>query len=325
MLFLVLIAGNSCRRQILEDPYLFFARIPISIDWSESLINEDNIHNVSIYVYPQNGGEPLKFISDNINFNVLELPVGTYSIIVFNEMIGNMNGITFDKINLYSEFYAHTIFEDKKLLFELESNDKIVKNHEQIALWKLDHFEITQEMLEHTRTFEFEQNIASVKSIAEPIKPTPITYINDIYIEVENINNAQLFECVFYPAATKAVMSSKIRSNPLGHRNIYKFNMIDVKFLDASKTKAELHYKLYTLLPADEDLDDCELAISALLYDGTILSKVYNVSDKINSYLDDNRHKIHLHLKDESKVVLPPNASSEFKVNTWDDVIEVKL
>lgn len=167
-LFFVTLLVVSCHRKDLEDPYLYNAYIPIVIDWSESLVVEEEIANVSIYFYPSDGGDPIVKISDDIYFNVVQVPAGSYSVLIINEMVGDIEGISYENYYDYSEFKAMSN-EDlaaSPSYYTSSSSERFVLEHERVGTWTLDNFVVDNAMIEYTRSSGFGDYLTMAEGVA---------------------------------------------------------------------------------------------------------------------------------------------------------------
>ncbi len=160
----------SCNRQELVDPYKYLAYIPVSTDWSDSQLDMSEVGNVSIYFYPTGGGEPVIKISNNLNFNLVELPVGEYSVLIFNDMVDNIKGVNFSNESSYDNFSVGTIEEGVTLptFYAIDSSvERLATQHSRVASWSMDEFTVDETMIEYTRSTEFDSYIAEVRSRSE--------------------------------------------------------------------------------------------------------------------------------------------------------------
>jgi len=117
----------SCVRRPLEDePIPQTARIPVHIDWSRSGLNPTNltntaslpeveqVHRVTLRFYPTDGSPCFdRFMEANVIADTIELPVGDYNVIVFNESVDDTpwwaGAITFTDDGNYNNFAAHAV------------------------------------------------------------------------------------------------------------------------------------------------------------------------------------------------------------------------
>lgn len=359
---LSLMASVGCERQVLEDSSLIYARIPITIDWSESLIAEKDIDRISIYFYPKEGGEPTKVGSDDKNFKLVSLREGTYSVFVFNELYTDMRDVfDYQQISDYTDFnilsYNDPSFDPKNSFFEPAPNHVIRKKHQQFAVWSLDEFEVTQQMVDYTRTLAFENIIEEIRSksrnmlgvvtksdvvndpstkeitdalsVFNPVKPQPLTTINNIKVEIDNINNAQLIELVLLGSSDGGVLSTRDRINLSGKDNVYidmRRTPYDSNFItmdEGSEVNGLVHHRMITfgVDPHAPEGTKYELQMNIILNSGKLEQFVWDVT----SLLTQDRYSIDLDFTDSNKITLPESKGEGFHVDSWGDDHTVDL
>lgn len=159
----------SCHRQKLEEPYMYLSHIPVSIDWDESLLDMKQVGNVSLYFYPKNGGEPIVKVSDDLYYNLIELPIGEYSVLIFNDMINNVVGVSYLDEKVYDNFSVNMREKVNHVpgFYEPASEEVFVTPHSRMAGWSLGELVVDESLVEYTRSEEFKDYIAAVKSRAE--------------------------------------------------------------------------------------------------------------------------------------------------------------
>ncbi|MFR9511925.1 MAG: DUF5119 domain-containing protein [Rikenellaceae bacterium] len=165
-LTMLLILSIGCQRKELEDPYQFLAHIPISIDWSESLVDVDDVAHVSIYLYPSDGGEPLTYLSADIYFNLIQVPIGEYSVLIFNDLVDNVKGVGFDGVSSYTNHSVNAVedLSSTTSYYNRADNERLLTEHSRMASWYLDELIVDESMVEYTRSDAFEVYIEDVRS-----------------------------------------------------------------------------------------------------------------------------------------------------------------
>ncbi len=165
---IAILSVSSCHRQELEDPNLFLAHIPVSIDWTESLLSMKQVGNVSLYFYPKGGGEPIVKVSDNLYYNLIELPIGEYSVLVFNDMVNNVVGVSYQDDAAFDRFSVNMIQTKNYVpgFYEIGANEVIVTPHSRMGGWCLDKLIVDESVVRYTRSEAFKGYIMKLKSRA---------------------------------------------------------------------------------------------------------------------------------------------------------------
>lgn len=197
VLLFALLYYSSCERRPLEEDIYETALIPISIDWSKSGIpqGEDGryeIHRASILFYPKDGGEMLEYLLEaDINYREIEVPVGSYSVMIFNETRtpGDWANIYFTGIDRYHTFAAYTRPEEQVGFYLRATEPTLCKQPEPLAVWSLDHFEVTADMVGTTEAGGKTRNKLGSSEVKNPfIDVTPLPRSKRVLVRVRVLN-----------------------------------------------------------------------------------------------------------------------------------------
>lgn len=221
---ILLIANISCRRQTLEEPSQITALIPISFDWSESNVPVLETRAVSVFFYPESGGEPVVHVSNDIHNTKVELLAGKYSVLIFNETIyeSSWTGVSFEGTDRYETFEAVARNNDdargNELYQKKQANEKVILNPEPLAAWSLDNFEVTQDMISRTRsksksesrsmTHEQTKAVDKALNVFVGVKLMPRTANVTVNMKVCNLNNAHVLTGAIKGLSTRVNMVS---------------------------------------------------------------------------------------------------------------------
>ena len=169
-LLLPLLLLSACKRRPLEDGLPELARIPVHIDWSNSGINPysqnelEKVHWVSIRFFPKDGSPAFdRYLEEpDVTDGWINVPVGKYSVIVFNESLRDVNwegAISFSGINEYAKFAAHAVawnpaqWAAEFPYYTPPQGESVIIGPApstlapKLASWSLDYFEVTENML----------------------------------------------------------------------------------------------------------------------------------------------------------------------------------
>ncbi len=155
----------SCQRKEIEPSSLFYAHIPISLDWSNSLLDLSDVGNVSIYFYPVDGGDPVVNFSSDLYYKLVELPIGEYNVLVFNDLVYNIKGVDFDSPTSYDDFTVSYVENNiMPNFYDMAADEVLSTEHSRVASWSYEGFGVDISMVEYTRSTEFESYIEEVRS-----------------------------------------------------------------------------------------------------------------------------------------------------------------
>ena len=156
---------DSCERRPLEDdenPKA--AAINVKIDWSKSGLNPDTrdggngVHRASLRFFPKDNSPVFDlYLEGNVKEGQILVPVGKYSVIVFNESVYDKSywegAITFTDVNSFDNFAAHAVpfsaaQRTKDFPFYVpRQGEEFIVEPLHLASWSIEHFEVTEKMI----------------------------------------------------------------------------------------------------------------------------------------------------------------------------------
>ncbi len=152
-LFVVFVSGCDIRHVAKGCDEV--ATIPIHIDWN---VAEISPQNVTVLVYDANIGDLVlehRFENnDDLVQSYINLPVGSYNVVVFNELREDLKNINIRKYDNYDLFEAYSI-EEQKIRFR-NVDYKYVKSPEIFASALVTDFTVTSDMV--TKSISVKQN-----------------------------------------------------------------------------------------------------------------------------------------------------------------------
>lgn len=217
LLFSIASLTLSCQRiEITYDDSMEYDMVQIDIDWSKTGMIPDG---ATVVFYPKNGTTPVKVLMTSTTQQV-KLKKGVYSIIAINNSFSDFDNIVFRGINKYEtiEAYAKPIARPAKI--KTESNS-FTKGLDQLAIAKLDYFEVTQEMVNATKA-----RIVATKNGTK--STTPLTTLTvqprlilvpiTVSVRVEGINNIRYAQGVLTGMSEGIMLSNyKLTSHQTSH------------------------------------------------------------------------------------------------------------
>lgn len=147
----------SCERRALEEAMIVdhTAIIDINIDWSLSKIDVSKMHRASIIFYPHDGSKFYEFhLEGDINSRKVELPIGHYSVLVFNETMDNndWDAIELSGVESYQTIAAKGVVDTRRSLYTRAETETIVRCPEVLAVWNMADLNVTSEIVAYTRS-----------------------------------------------------------------------------------------------------------------------------------------------------------------------------
>ncbi len=359
-LSLIIIIG--CHRKELENIEYAIASIPITTDWSQSLVDVDEMSNITIMIFPESGGEPTTIISNNHTFNVVQLPIGVYSVLIHNEMGSDLDGVAFSNTDSFDDISVSITQKSEQPTFHTVADDEhLTTHHEHIAAWHLSELVVNKDMVEYTLTDEFKQylTIARTRSAAEnrlslsssdntqltrsldslsSTTPSPVTTIMNITVGVDNLNSAASIEAILSGTTSGSTLISRSTTATTDDTNIYDFfftnwvydettddetSVDDDDDDDDTLTDGKIYYTLNTFVLEDDSDESYQLKFSVLLQTGEMETYYRDITEQIEPD-DDHEVDIDLTIGDD-RLTLPESESAGFNVNGWGDAVHVTL
>jgi hypothetical protein len=218
----ILMIAVSCERRPLEEQYFESALIPVKIDWSNSGIpvtdasGNGYVHRVSLRFFPKNGSSPFdRYMETNVIEGNIEVPIGEYSVIVFNESVHDIyweDAIFFTDINSYSDFAANIVADNSSNypLYTPLSGENLIIEPYMLSSWSIDDFSVTDDMVWQTRWqsgIPTPQTNTMINALSN-IVMRQLSYKVTVKAWVENLCSAQLIQCAARGFAQKVYMAS---------------------------------------------------------------------------------------------------------------------
>jgi hypothetical protein len=284
LLVVIAITGimQGCIHRELEgdlDPET--ALIPVHIDWSKSGVDTTTMHRASVLLYPEKGGEPLEYrLEGNLNDKEIQVPVGIYSVIVFNESTDPTDwaGITFTDKDSYGKFAAVALEVTSRGFYSRAAdNFSLIENPDQLAAWSLPRFEVTKEVLLRSRSSRntransraeeiLDETIASLSNIV----PTPRIETMTVTARVANLTSAMQVTGILDGMSSGVYMASGEKMTTTGAHTFilngrqYDDTDDDGESDDGTTTKT---FNIFGRQPPTAHID---LYVDFLLTDGTL-------------------------------------------------------
>ncbi len=323
-----MIITASCQRQEIYNPEYLLAYIPITIDWSSSLVDESQINNVSVYFYPVDGSEPTIAYCTEPSFTTVSLYKGEYNILIHNEMFGNITGVDCADNNSF-EGYKMSIQQDNSANYDMfytaTSEEQLIKECEQVAVWSYRNFTVSDDMIEYTRSDSFDdflttarskgstipteslltfyqsylyddsldaQTKADTKTVTKSLEellgvtPTPLTTTFEVNLEIDNLNNIQYIEGVISGFVDGATLYNKEKSSTSSSNYTY-FTMSDYTYNDGSTTDGVLTYEFTNMGHRGYASEKYYINLNIVLHSGELVNEIIDITDQLVGYEQD--------------------------------------
>lgn len=319
----IVLISAACRRQELEEFKESLVYIPITLDWSQSAISPDDIANVSLYFFPEDGSDPYLTISGSVDSMGVWLPLGGYSILIFNDAVGDLYSMSFSNQQSYSLFSASASeVDDLRSYYQKESVEAIFSVTDRLAVWRKGYFEISSD-LECCQCPLLYSSMATVSDTLLNLQPVPLTVDNTITVSFENLNSAMTIEGALKGSAYAANLSTNAREQSLV-QSVYLCDFSRRVYDDESNpTDGDAIATLLSFGKEPVDGASYTLELNVVLSSGELMSFSRDVTDQVEASDDFN---IIISLVDSTDMIsLPVSSVAGFGVESWGDSENVNL
>ena len=189
LLATVLLAATSCTHKDLCLMHPHAAPMRINVDWSE-FTEKETPSGMTVIVYPQDGGAPIFTRSNTISHVLVNLPVGTYNSIVFNQSETEFGSLELRNLNNFQNAEVTAIQAPTKWYTTKDQNERIVHEPEWFGTDNEENAEVTAQMLEQGAK-DFIESTKDTKSGIDFIfhKTQNIIHTVNITVHIKNIYN----------------------------------------------------------------------------------------------------------------------------------------
>jgi hypothetical protein len=312
------------------------ALIPIHIDWSKSGIPVEQMHRASILLFPEAGGEPLEYrLETSLTDNQIQVPVGVYSVIVFNETTDptDWEFINFTGKDSYQNFAAVALPVTESRGFYSRAEEPLIENPDPLAAWSLPRFEVTKELLMRSRTRGTRSSTSRAEELLDEainslsnIIPTPRIETITITARVENLTSSMQATGILDGMSTGVYMGSGERMSTTGaHAFILNGRVYDENGEDGTTTNT------FNVFGRQYPTSHLDLHIDFLLGDGTLFQRQsFDATNMVTSIPGTTPPADQIEVgyderdpdSDDHEIVLPDmDMNAGITVGEWDEVI----
>lgn len=256
----------SCDRR--ELTYYEVSEISLSIDWSESGLDEkEGNYGATAIFYPRGGGEPHTFLLGDRSGDLVRLPEGVYDVLVFNRSFTDFSNIAFRGNEGYRTLEAYA----RKIETRQDGSTRtIVSPPDELAVATLEGFAVTEDMLgNYSHTSYGRTARAAAEGSAEDspfsIRLTPRKLTREVVavLHVEGLNNIRSVVCRIDGVAESVFLATGEAS---AHTVTQEFTPVDPQFTPGSPFNGTITgtFEVFGFNSSAEH----SLHIDALLVDG---------------------------------------------------------
>lgn len=321
-----LFEGCDTRRHIHQDEWV---SVEFSIDWGNlakaSKSGDVTPNGATVVFFPTSGilEEPM-FKQTNYTSDKVNLPVGRYNVIVFNETINGHDYIQFRGIDNYDTIEAYWETTRVKTEYSRANNDEMILDTEDLLLVdRVEQFEIT-----YINSDQGDVMKLNFLPVLVNRKMSVLAHIKGM------VNTSRKTSSLLYIEGM-ALGYNLWSGAPTRDKSTHLMSLGNKTFYDGSTTDGTMSASFYTFGDAASETkaDDDNIArLSFALRDGTTHPDIeINISDQLNSASDLREINVEIGTGDP-EISLPDADDLEFvgsgmdaEVGDWGDDIIIDL
>lgn len=203
LIFIMTIAlmSLSCTRRPLTYTYMPTVEIVLNVDWSNM---SEVPTGMSVYCYPESGESPTIKQTNDIHSTTLSLGVGTYKILVFNQVPSEFSTITFSGFNNFETANVCASTTTSNWYTTLDDDEILAAEPAELAIATYQSVTVTEEAFEEVfglhEQYDYSQEVAPYQTIN--VKPDVVVKLTRVTVELEGICNLGAARSTLYGMAT---------------------------------------------------------------------------------------------------------------------------
>lgn len=315
ILLVTVMTAVACEWRELDYEYIDTAKLTIIYDWSESglvtkndrtaVYTGDKINGRTAAFFPIAGGTPvIKYShSDTVTVNLL---VGEYRAVFFNETFEDFDNIRFEGINSFEDLEA---LAKEDIVATTRAGSTIARQPDILAVDMMIPFEVTEDMVRYTRALETKKTKGQLDSKASKAMEEAMTVIAKPKSVVYKVVLDIVVDGKKSIASSGAYVSGFAGGFDFseGHANdisvTHKVNFTDVAECATGEGDAILSATFQCFgyrNGSSSPLSGYTLDFRASLINGEVFQTSRNLDDHIRTVVEDGHIVIHINIGDGS-------------------------
>ncbi len=286
LLGFLLIVFSSCEHRELCFGHFHNAAIEFLVDWS--LYTQEKPTGMTVMAYPQDGGQPIKCLTNDITRARMNLKANRYDTFVFNQSVDEFGYVSFRGMDAFhsAEAFAPTTessWYKEKSAEERELNgERVVDEPEWLATDKLLDIDVTSAMVDSTRNAQQQQHGNLQPFYMGTFTPENIMTTIVVTVHIDGIYNLR---------SSKAWLSGLAEGYYLGQEKVSNIKVTqlierwEVRIDETDPTKGAIVATMITFgLPENHtaQLAENALHLSLLLVDNkTVVEHSFSVGNQL--------------------------------------------
>ena len=178
-----LLALTACDHKELCYDHSHTVRARIDVDWS--LFTEEQPSGMSVMLYPETGEGPYNLVSNTLEYVDVNVPVGRYRAVVFNQSPGEFGTLTFSDMDSEAAATVRAAARSSRWYQTRADAERLVQNPEWFAVGEARDINVPEEVALQ------QQSRAATRSTIATVVPRCVVYTIHVRVHVKNIYNVR--------------------------------------------------------------------------------------------------------------------------------------
>lgn len=304
---------TACERR--ELTYYEVAEITITVDWSQSGLENESDYGATALFYPKTGEAPQIVLMGNRNHSTMRLREGHYSVVLFNRSFNDFAAIAFRGVESLNTLEAYVKHVENR-----SSSETIVSSPEKLASAVVEDFEVTKAMLGNYIAEQLQNKDCMQDGCSLSLTPKELTRTVKVKINVEGLGNVKTASCRLGGVPVSVFLSNGQKSREVV---MQEFGISNPVFDEGSTTTGTLSGEI-NVFGFDFDANTSHyMEMNTLLVDGKTNIK-HTFNDVDISQKTDETGTVVLHIEATTPEPLPdvepekgPDSGFNADVDGW--------
>ena len=185
---LVLVMSACAHKELcIEHPHW----VPVRVDAKWGNFSELPV-NMTVVFFPKDGSEVRMVHNNNHLTATVKLPVNTYDVVVFNELMSDFGSIGFRNMHSYATAEAYVTDVVQYKMMQMSVDTKLMNDPERLGVALIKDFQVTEEMLE---TYRYQlKNGLEIEENAMAVTPEDKVYLVEIKLNAKGVQYVHSME-----------------------------------------------------------------------------------------------------------------------------------
>ncbi|MFR9621002.1 MAG: DUF5119 domain-containing protein [Rikenellaceae bacterium] len=207
-ILLCLLAFISCDRRELTYTYEPTVSILLKADWSDMSVKPTGM---SVYCYPSSGESPTIIQTNIVDSTTLQLGIGEYKILVFNQVPSDFSTINFSGLSDYetAEVYAAAT---SSRWYSSKADEELVVEPDELAIATYHSVVVTKEAVDEILGLREQYDYSAEDEepyITIEVAPKVVVKVTRVTVSLDGIHNLSAARSTLYGMSTGYKFSSQ--------------------------------------------------------------------------------------------------------------------